>query len=113
MGTRAAKRWTCDRCAVSFGQIDGVPCAPPETWTVSEDETFCLACRRANAVETALEAVADDRSREDRVRLRRTALIEFELRRLPEAPDNSIARACRTSTVTVTKVRRDMETQGR
>jgi hypothetical protein len=106
---RSAKRWTCDRCTVSFGQIDGDLCPMPKAWTESEDGTFCLACRRANAVDAALEAEAEGRSREDRVRIRRTALIEFELRRLPATPDNSIARACRTSTVTVTKVRRDME----
>lgn len=109
MGSRSAKRWTCDRCAVSFGQIDGDPCPLPEAWAQSEDGTFCLACSRANAVDAALAADAEGGSREDRVRLRRTALIEFELRRLPEATDNSIARVCRTSTVTVTKVRRDME----
>ncbi len=106
---RSAKRWTCDRCAVSFGQIDGDPCPLPKAWAVSGDGIFCLACSRANAVDAVLEATAEDRSREDRVRIRRTALIEFELRRLPEAPDNSIARVCRTSTATVTRVRRAME----
>jgi hypothetical protein len=109
---RSAKRWTCDRCAVSFGKIDGDLCPRPESWTESEDGIFCLACSRANATDAALESVAKGCPPEDRVRIRRTALIEFELRRQPEASDNSIARACRTSTVTVTKVRRDMEIQG-
>jgi hypothetical protein len=96
---------------VSFGQIDGDLCPRPASWTESENGIFCLACSRANAVDAALEAAAEDRSQEDRTRIRRTALIEFELRRLPQAPNNSIARACRTSTLTVAKVRRDIEVQ--
>jgi hypothetical protein len=44
-------------------------------------------------------------SREERVRLRRAALIEFEIGRAPEAPNRTIALACRTSTGAVASVR--------
>lgn len=47
-------------------------------------------------------------SREDRVRLRRTALIEFELDRSPEAPNRTIAQACRTSSAAVAAVRDEL-----
>ena len=46
-----------------------------------------------------------DSSREDLVRIRRRALIEFEIRRLPEAPNRTIAQACHTSTGAVATVR--------
>jgi len=48
-------------------------------------------------------------SREDRVRLRRTALIEFEIGRVPEAPNRAIALACRTSSAAVAAVRDELE----
>jgi len=48
-------------------------------------------------------------SREERVRLRRTALIEFEIGRAPEAPNRTIALACRTSGATVAAVRDELE----
>ena len=44
-------------------------------------------------------------TREERVRLRRTALIAFEIDRAPEAPNATIARACRTSSAAVAAVR--------
>ena len=48
-------------------------------------------------------------SREELVRLRRTALIEFEIGRAPEASNRAIALACRTSSATVAAVRTDLE----
>jgi hypothetical protein len=48
-------------------------------------------------------------SREDLVRLRRTALIEFEICRAPEAPDRTVALACRTSSAAVASVRDELE----
>jgi hypothetical protein len=52
-----------------------------------------------------MDAVPDSVPREDRVKLRRTALIEFEIERAPEAPNATIARACRTSSAAVKAVR--------
>ena len=48
-------------------------------------------------------------SREERARLRRTALIEFEIGRAPEAPNSAIALACRTSSGAVAAVRDGMD----
>ncbi len=98
-------RWTCAKCAVSVGRIDGQPQTRPETWTESEDGPLCLVCSRTMAAEDALDSASSDSTREDRARIRRTALIEFELRRTPDALDSSVAHACRTSTGAVAAVR--------
>lgn len=107
MGSGAV-RWNCARCGVSVGRIDREPTALPDSWIRLEDETFCLTCSRARAGEAAIERASDERSREDLMRIRRTALIEFEIRRAPEAPNGSIARACRTSSAAVAVVREGM-----
>ena len=52
-----------------------------------------------------MDSAPDATSREDRVKLRRTALIEFEIERAPEAPNRTIALACRTSSAAVAAVR--------
>jgi len=85
--------------------MDGVPTELPVSWSRSEDQVLCLTCSRAQAGETAMDAVSDSVPREDRVKLRRTALIEFEIERAPEAPNATIARACRTSSAAVAAVR--------
>jgi hypothetical protein len=56
-----------------------------------------------------MESAPAASSREDLVRLRRTALIEFEIRRAPEAPNRTIALACRTSSGAVAAVRDELE----
>ncbi|HET8565943.1 MAG TPA: hypothetical protein VFL77_05670 [Solirubrobacterales bacterium] len=48
-------------------------------------------------------------TREERVRLRRTALIKFEIARAPGAPNRTIALACRTSSAAVAAVRSGLE----
>jgi hypothetical protein len=101
-----AKKWTCDRCGVSVSRIDGERTALPDTWTSSAVGRFCLTCRRERAAEAALEAAPGDTTRDARVRLRRAAVIEFELRRTPDHADNAIARACRTSVPAVAEARR-------
>jgi hypothetical protein len=62
------------------------------------------------AGDAALDLAPGDSSREDLVRIRRRALIEFEIRRLPEAPNRTIAQACHTSTGAVATVREDLTT---
>jgi len=52
-----------------------------------------------------MESAPADSSREDLVRIRRTALIEFEISRSPDAPNRTIAQTCRTSTGTVAAIR--------
>ncbi len=100
-----AVRWSCARCEVSVGRMDGVATLLPGTWSQADGQVLCLTCSRAQAGETAMEAAPDTTSREDLVRLRRTALIEFEIDRAPEAPNRKIALACRTSSAAVAAVR--------
>jgi hypothetical protein len=66
---------------------------------------FCLSCSRALAGDAAMESAPTDCSREELARIRRRGLIEFEISRFPEAPNRTIARACRTSTGAVAAVR--------
>lgn len=56
-----------------------------------------------------MEAAPAASSREDRVKIRRTALIEFEIDRAPEAANRTIALACRTSPAAVAAVRTRLE----
>ena len=100
-----AKVWTCDRCAVSAGRIDGAATPLPASWESSERGNFCLTCRRERAAEAALEAAPSDSPVEARAKLRRAALIEFEVARMPDHPDGVIARACHTSVAAVTRAR--------
>ncbi len=104
-GHDTATKWTCDRCGVSVGWMDGKRAELPDTWASSEEGRFCLACRRERAGEEALESSPSE-ARDARVRLRRTAIVEFELRRTPEHADNAIAKACGSSAAVVAEARR-------
>lgn len=104
-----AVRWSCARCEVSVGRIDGEPTLLPTSWSRSDGQVLCLTCSRAQAGEAAIDLAPAASSREERVRLRRTALIEFEIGRAPEAPNRTIALACRTSGATVAAVRDELE----
>jgi hypothetical protein len=103
-----AVRWSCGRCGVSVGRIDCEPTLLPGTWTRVGGELFCLTCSRARAGEAAIESAPEGHSNEDLARLRRTALIQFEILRAPEAPNRTIARACRTSSAAVASIRNAM-----
>jgi hypothetical protein len=89
--------------------MDGEASSLPLNWTEADDSAYCLSCSRALAGDVALEAAPDSSSREDRVRLRRDAVIEFELGRTPEKPNRAIAQACRTSATAVATVRTALE----
>jgi hypothetical protein len=104
-----AVRWSCTRCEVSVGRIDGEATLLPASWSRDGGQVLCLTCSRAQAGEAAMDSAPAASSREDRVRLRRTALIEFEIGRAPEAPNGTIARACRTSSGAVAAVRDNLE----
>lgn len=97
--------WTCDRCAVSAGRIDGGSTPLPASWESSAQGRFCLTCRRERAADAALEAAPSGSPIDARAKLRRAALIEFEVARTPDHPDGVIARACHTSVVAVTRAR--------
>ena len=101
----SARKWTCDECGVSASRIDGRPAPLPDSWVSSAEGNFCLTCRRHRAGEAALDAAPSDSDRDTRVKLRRSGLIEFEVRRMPERSDGSIAKACRTSASTVAAAR--------
>jgi hypothetical protein len=97
--------WECARCSVAASHMDGRRAALPTGWTEVGDRTFCLSCSRALAGDEAMDSAPADCSRADLIRLRRAALIEFEIRRSPDTSNQMIARACRTSTGAVTAVR--------
>ena len=103
--TSLARSWTCDGCGVTASRIDRESVPLPTTWIETEEGCFCLVCRRQRAAEEALVA-APNSPLNARAKLRRTALIEFEVSRTPEQTDGTIARACRTSTAVVTQARR-------
>jgi hypothetical protein len=105
----AAKKWTCEGCGVSAGRIDGEPVPMPATWIDSSEGLFCLICRRERAAEAALDDAPSDSPVAERAKLRRAALIEFEVSRTPDHTDGIIARACRTSVSAVTRARRRLE----
>lgn len=104
-----ARKWTCDGCGVTTSRIDREPVPLPATWIQSTDGRFCLVCRRQRAAEAALDAAPSDSPRDARAKLRRAALIEFEVIRTPEETDGTIARACRTSAAAVTRTRRRLQ----
>jgi hypothetical protein len=101
-----AAKWTCDGCGVSASHIDGEPVRLPASWASSAEGRFCLACRRERAGEAAIETAPSDSPVAVRAKLRRAALIEFEVSRTPDLADGTIARACRTSVAVVAQARR-------
>lgn len=103
--TEIAQRWTCSRCGVAVGRIDGERVSLPESWEACEEGSFCLACRRERAGDAAQAAAPSDCNSEVRAKARRAGVIEFEVRRTPELTDNTIARACRTTTAAVAAAR--------
>ena len=103
-----ALRWTCHRCGVAVGRIDGRPVPMPKTWETCSEGEFCLSCRRQRAAEAALAGVPLGTDPEHQAKVRRRGLIEFEVRRTPDVPNRVIARACRTSAATVAATRRSL-----
>ena len=100
-----SRRWTCSRCAMAVGRIDGEPVPLPESWELGAEGSFCLTCRRQRAAEAAQDGAPTGCSPEARAKARRAGLIEFEVRRTPTLTDGTIARACRTSTSAVAAAR--------
>ena len=98
-----ADAWLCARCEMSITWMPGhEPTGPPAGWATDEGETYCLACRRERAAEAACTEGA---TIEDRAKLRRAALLQFEIERDPERPNGEIARAVRCSVPAVVKAR--------
>jgi hypothetical protein len=103
-GPKAA-RWTCDGCGVTVSRIDGQRTALPAAWASSDAGRFCLRCRRDLAADAAVDSAPADSPVAVRSKLRRAALIEFEVRRSPDRADRRIAEACRSSVAAVAKAR--------
>jgi hypothetical protein len=109
MTVTTAKKWTCDQCGVSVRRLGGEKVELPESWSTSPDGTFCRLCRRERAAQAALAAAPEDFGREDRAKLRRTALVEFEVRRRPGHGNGEIAKACRSSVAAVVAARKKLK----
>jgi hypothetical protein len=103
--TDTARKWTCARCGVSASRIDGERIPLPESWATSTEGLFCLTCRRERAAEAAVEAVSEECSSDVRAKMRRSGLLEFEVRRAPDRADSAIAKACHTSASAVARAR--------
>jgi hypothetical protein len=108
MSTATAKKWTCDQCGVNVSRLGGEKVELPASWATSEEGTFCLLCRRERAAQAALDA-APEGSLEDRAKLRRAALVEFEVRRRPSHGNGEIAKACRSSVAAVVAARKRLK----
>lgn len=104
--TDTAKKWTCDQCGVSVSRMGGEQVALPDTWIDVDDGTFCLICRRDRAAQAALDSAPEGCTIDQRAKLRRAALIEFEVSRRPDHGDGAIAKACRSSVSAVAAARR-------
>jgi hypothetical protein len=108
MSTITAKKWTCDQCGVTVSRLGGEKVGLPASWTTDEDGTFCLLCRRERAAQAALDA-APEGNLEARAKLRRAALVEFEIRRRPGHGNGEIAKACRSSVAAVVAARKRLK----
>jgi hypothetical protein len=108
MTVTTAKKWTCDQCGVTVRHLGGDKVELPDSWADSSEGTYCLLCRRERAAQAALEA-APEGSREDRAKLRRAALVEFEVRRRPGHGNGEIAKACRSSVAAVVAARKRLK----
>lgn len=103
--TATAPKWTCTGCGVASSRSDDEPVPIPESWDSCVDGTFCLGCRRRRVTEAAVDSVPGDGNRDKRAKLRRAALLEFEVRRDPDRTNGSIAKACRSSIPAVAAAR--------
>ncbi len=112
MTTPTRLKWTCAGCGVATSRSDAEATPLPESWEDGTDGTFCLGCRRQRIGEAALDAAPAAADRNDRVRLRRSAVIEFELLRSPEKTNGSIAKTCRSSIPVVAAARQRLDAGG-
>jgi hypothetical protein len=105
--TTTAAEWTCSRCEVTSRWLAGSePPEFPPNWATEGGELYCLGCRRAVAAEEGFANAPADATREQRVKFRTAALVEFEIERDPERPNGEIAKV---SVPAVLKVRRRLE----
>ena len=89
--------------------MDGGKTALPDTWTRSSEGLFCLTCRREQAASNGSTSAPKDSTGAARAKLRRDAMLEFEVSRVPDRSNGEIARACRSSAAAVARARRRLE----
>jgi hypothetical protein len=112
--TTANRGWTCDRCEVAIRYLPGhEPDGPPTGWSVGDDGTHCLRCRRELAAEAAFEEADAGLDLAERAKLRTTGRIEFEVHRAPARTNGEIAKSVGCSVQAVIKARRRLESAGR
>jgi len=107
--TKSSAKWTCEGCGVSVSRMGGERVELPEAWVSDRTGTYCLHCRRERAAQAALDSAPDDSTVDARAKLRRAALIEFEVSRRPDHGDGVIAKACRSSVSAVAAARRRLD----
>jgi hypothetical protein len=105
MTATTACKWTCTGCGVSTSRSDDAAVPIPAAWDDCAEGVFCLGCRRRRVAEAAVDSAPDDSNRDKRAKLRRAALLEFEVRRDPDRTNGSIAKACRSSIPAVAAAR--------
>ena len=106
MSPATVEKWTCSGCAVAARRNDTEVVPLPESWEICADGIFCLGCRRRRVAEAAADSAPAAADRDARARLRRTAVVEFEVLRAPDRTNGSIAKACRSSIPVVVAARR-------
>jgi hypothetical protein len=107
--TATAHKWTCSGCGVSTSRSDEAAAPIPESWDSCAEGDFCLGCRRRRVSEAAVESAPEDCNRDKRAKLRRAALLEFEVQRDPDRTNGSIAKACRSSIAAVAAARQKLD----
>lgn len=106
---KKAKKWTCAECGVTVSRAGGELVSMPESWARAKEGTFCLLCRRERAARAALDSAPADCGLEERAKLRRAALIEFEVKRRPSHGNGEIAKTCRSSVAAVAAARKRLK----
>lgn len=101
-------KWTCSTCSVTVSHPKDTAPEQPGGWAkLSARKWLCLGCRRDQVVQEAT-----DKQGAEGYAPRRQALIEFELKRDPEATEVEVAKRAQCSSATVRKVRRAMRDAG-
>jgi hypothetical protein len=109
MSVSTANKWTCDHCGVTVSRVSGEKVELPASWSTSREGTYCLLCRRERAAQAALASAPKTYGLEERAKLRRTALVEFEVQRRPGHGNGEIAKACRSSVAAVVAARKRLK----
>jgi hypothetical protein len=110
----SSQKWRCQRCDVTISYMPGHERkGPPAGWEAKNGASHCLRCRRAEAADAAIAKAPAETTREERAKIRATAVLEFEILRDPDRPNGEIAKVVRCSVPAVLKSRRRLEAAGK